>query len=409
MKKNLLLLGMLLCFALPNIIHAQTTRTLTGIVTTKGKPQKGVIVYEPHSPTVVDTTDEQGRYDLPVNIEVHHLIFKAADNSSHVVKFHHHRAKRYDFDTEQDVGYYVWQGNLACQFMNSFFSVYQSNGNNDNQSSLVINGGLNCNYHKNRFNWNTDLKVLFGQSRTAVPLKDPVTKEVEVKHLLAKNTDLLSFTSKVGYEMKHKVFITVLTNFQSQFTKSYADPYAEERGEELLKVSDFLSPANCNLGIGLDFKPNRDFSLYISPLDADFLIVKDTALRTNYEVFRASGVVPELGVFLNLDFKHTFFKHLQFSTKLQMFTNYIKNHKHPEAERPGAIDIQLWKSTLAYQFNKYIAISFAAVLKYDEDTEFRVREGDIKTGNITNHRGPRTQYFHNFGVSLGYNFSSKKS
>ncbi len=407
MHKHIPALFLLVCFVLPSLLLAQS-RTLTGIVTTKGTPLKNVAVYLPENPAVNDTTDEKGEYQLPVNGAVRHLAFKAAEKDKpYVVKFHHKNAKKYDFDTEQDVGYFTWQGNFACNYSNSFFSVYQSNGNNNNQSTLLANIGLTNNYHKNRFNWNTDLKILYGQSRTAVLIKQGVGHH-ETRNLLAKNNDLLSFTTKVGYEMKHKIFLTVLSSFQSQFTKSYADPYAEERGEELYTVSRFLSPANCNLGIGLDFKPNRYFSLYISPLDLDLLIVKDTSLHRAYDVFHESGVVPELGAFLNLDFKYTFFKKLNFNTKLQMFTNYIKDPKHPEAERPGSIDVQLWKNTLTYQFNKFISLSFTSLVRYDEDTEFRIHEGDTKPGEVTARRAPRTQYFHNFGVGLGYNFSKVK-
>jgi hypothetical protein len=397
---------LLLC---PFLSNAQTNRVLSGVISTKGSPKKGVVVFDLKHPEVRDTTNEDGKYKLSVYGQVHHLGIQPLDAIAPIhAHLHHRNARKFDFDTEQDVGYFTWRATTAIQYSNSFFSTYQSGGNNNNQSTLLINIAYNNNFHKKRFTIDNDVKILFGQNHTAVPLSNPTTKEIENKYLIAKSSDLLSATSKVGYNMRHNVFLTVLTNFQSQFTKSYADPYAEEKGKELITVSDFLSPATFNLGIGLDYKPNRYFSLYLSPLNLDAMIVKNKDLRPNYNVFSDNGIVPKMGAFLNMDWNHVFFKKIFYSTKLQMGTNYRKSPTHPEAERPGAIDIQMWKNTLSYKINNHISLSFSAVVRYDEDIKFKILKDDKKTGAFTNIRGPRTQYFQNFGINVSYNFENHK-
>lgn len=409
MKKLFFLTLVGLLFLCPFLSNAQNQRMLSGIISTKGSPKSGVVVFDIKHPTIRDTTDENGKYILSVIGQVHHLGIQISDSLKPFhAHLHHRNAKKFNFDTEQDVGYFTWRATTAVQYSNSFFSTYQSGGNNNNQSTILVNIAHNNNYHKKRFTIDNDVKVLFGQNHTAVPLKSPTNNETEIRYLIAKSSDLLSATSKVGYNMRHNVFLTVLTNFQSQFTKSYADPYAEEKGKTLITVSDFLSPATFNLGIGLDYKPNRYFSLYLSPLNLDAMIVKKEDLRINYNVFEKNGIVPKMGAFLNMDWNHVFFKKVFYSTKLQLSTNYRKNKIHPEAERPGSIDIQMWKNTLSYQINKHIALSLSAVVRYDEDIKFRILKEDKKTGEATNLRGPRTQYFQNLGVNVSYNFENHK-
>ncbi|MBK8078843.1 MAG: hypothetical protein IPK25_00275 [Saprospiraceae bacterium] len=72
-----------------------------------------------------------------------------------------------------------------------------------------------------------------------------------------------------------------------------------------------------------------------------------------------------------------------FATKLQLFTNYLKNKENPAFERPGSIDVQLWQNSLNFNFNKYISFSITTTVIYDEDRQFRLLEGDDKLGQNT--------------------------
>ena len=400
---------LILFLFLPILILAQEkTRPLSGIISTKGSPKKDMIVYLSHQPEIRDTTDENGAYNLMVSGNIHKLSVLAigSDVPFHA-HLHHIKARWHNFDTEQDLGYFTWRLSSNFQLSSSIFSVYQSGGNNNNQTTFVANASYNNNYHKNRFTIDSDAKLLFGQSRTHVPIKLPNEPTPTIHKLIAKSADLVSATSKIGYNMRHHIYLSVLANFQTQITKTYADPYAEERGQQLRIVSDFLSPATANLGIGFDFKPNRYFSFYFSPLNLDMQIVKNETLRPNYNVFEKSGIAPRVGAFVNMDWNHVFFKKIFYTVKLQLGTNYRANPKHPTAERPGSIDVQIFKHSLAYKINNHFALSFSAVLRYDEDVKFNLLENDVKTGKlITTLRGPRTQYFQNFGVSIGYNFEN---
>ncbi|MBX7243686.1 MAG: hypothetical protein K1X92_18240, partial [Bacteroidia bacterium] len=101
------------------------------------------------------------------------------------------------------------------------------------------------------------------------------------------------------------------------------------------------------------------------------------------------------------------------STKIQLFTNYLKNKIDPTVNRPLSVDLQLWQHNLTFQVNKYIAATFTANMMYDEDTKFAIMSQDKKNGSPVVidgvvKKGPRFQYFHTLGVGLTYNFTNEK-
>ena len=137
------------------------------------------------------------------------------------------------------------------------------------------------------------------------------------------------------------------------------------------------------------------------------MFVKDESLRKFYNVFDGDHT-KEIGSNLRMSWKQKIMEGIEYSTKLQMFTNYIKNKKHPLAERPGSVDVQLWQNNLTFSFNKYIALNFSANISYDEDDEFDILENNSKTGKETGRVGPRVVYFHNIGLQFNYKFANKK-
>ena len=89
-----------------------------------------------------------------------------------------------------------------------------------------------------------------------------------------KNDDRLDVLSKYGYAISPKWNIATLFNFRSQLFKGYT--YSEDNVKTF--SSNFLAPAYVLLSLGLDFKPTQNFSLFISPATARWVIVKDDSL-----------------------------------------------------------------------------------------------------------------------------------
>lgn len=309
-------------------------------------------------------------------------------------------------DAPTEKGHFTWKSDLSLQFSSSHFSTYQVSGNNNNVSSLIGKFNFNTNWKKGMHNWDNELKTLYGMSTTRIRLEEGAS--VNLKRANAKNGDLLSFTTKYGYELRKHLNLALLGNLQTQFTAGFKDPFAAAKGESVIMTSDFFAPATTNIGLGLDYKPNADFSVFYSPLDYRATFVRFSDLREGYGVDSSKMARNEFGSFLSLGWRKEIMKNLVYSTKLQLFTNYLKNEKNPNRGRPFAVDVQMWQHTLNLQINKYISASFSANIMYDEDIDFNILSGNKKDGLSSGYKAPRTQYFHNLGIGFGYILSSEK-
>jgi hypothetical protein len=317
-------------------------------------------------------------------------------------------------------GKFVVKGDASIQFTNSTFSTYQASGANNNANALLGKFNFGTDYKKGKHHWDNGLQLMYGVINQKFVVNDGNSNVY--RRVTAKNADLISFTTKYGYELGHHLNLAALGNLQSQFAIGYKDPFVIAQNKQPTVISGFMAPAWINFGIGLDYKPNNDFSVYYSPLNSKITLVRtigslsdslNQALRTSYSVIGDNNMRYELGSLLVASWRKELLKNIVYSTKISLFTNYLKNEQNPGVGRPGAIDVQLWSNSIAMQVNKYISATFTANVMYDEDTKFKILSENKKNGTVVVENGvtktaPRTQYFHTLGVGLTYNFSNDK-
>ena len=97
---------------------------------------------------------------------------------------------------------------------------------------------LEANYdNKNKWKWDNklELKLGFLRSRT------------DTLHKVKSNEDLIRFTSKVGLQATKHWYYTLQLQAYTQFTKGY-------KSNDPKVYSDWFSPFNLNLGLGMDYK-----------------------------------------------------------------------------------------------------------------------------------------------------------
>jgi hypothetical protein len=156
------------------------------------------------------------------------------------------------------------------------------------------------------------------------------------------------------------------------------------------KISDFFAPAYLLLALGLDYKPNSHFSAFIAPVTGRFTFVNNDSL-SNAGAF---GVKPgkksltELGGYMRFiytknDFKGDFMKNISFTTKLDLFSNYL--------DKPQNVVID-WETLIGMKVNKYISASINTELVYDDK---------IKTSATV---GPKIQFKEILGAGLSCRF-----
>jgi len=251
------------------------------------------------------------------------------------------------------------------------------------QNSLAINGlfSVFANYKKDKTAWDNSLDVGYGL------LKQGANSD------FMKTDDRFDLLSKYGRQAGKSLYYAALLNFKTQMT------VGRDYAKDSAKISNLLAPAYFLTAIGVDYKPNSYFSAFLAPLTGKLTIVNDEDLSA----IGAFGVKPgektkgEFGGYLRAafsksDFKSEFFKNLSFTSKVDMFSNYLKD--------PQNIDVG-WENIVVFKVNKYITVNLNTHLIYDADILFDTNN----SGAIDAADHSLVQFKEIFGVGFMYKFN----
>jgi len=204
-----------------------------------------------------------------------------------------------------------------------------------------------------------------------------------------KSDDRIDLVSKYGYDVGNKWYLSGLFNFRSQFSKGYA--YQDNNIKTL--TSNFLSPAYLLLSLGMDYKPNDNFSFFISPLTARWIIVQNDSLAAvaAYGVDSGKNVRFQLGAFASINYTANLSKTAIYKTKLDLFSNYLHN--------PQNISMY-WTNILAVKVTRLISMNLSVDMIYDNDIK------SVKSDGTAG--GPKPQIKEVMGIGLAYKFDNIK-
>ena len=274
-------------------------------------------------------------------------------------------------------------------FSVNFTQVSLTNWAAGGDNSISLNGLTNlfANYKKGNSTWDNTLDLAYGLMKQG-------------KQGIRKTDDRVDFMSKYGQRAFKNWYYAALINFRTQMAPGYNYP------DDSTKISNFLAPAYLLGAIGMDYKPNDNFNVFISPLTMRTTIVNDSKLadagafgveKAEYndlgvkikdgQMFRS-----EYGGYLRTLLKADVMTNIKLVTKLDLFSNYSEN--------PERIDVN-WELLIALKVNEYISATISTNLIYDHDVDIAVDEnGD----GVFDAFGPRTQFKEVLGIGLTYKF-----
>jgi len=275
----------------------------------------------------------------------------------------------------------------ALNFSQAAFSNWAAGGENAVSGAALFN--FFANYKKDKTNWENTLDLAYAFIRAnETPLR--------------KSDDKIDFTSKFGYKASKTLFYAGLINFKSQFSPGYNYP------NDSTVISDFLTPAYILVSTGIDYKPNDNFSCFISPATGKITVVNNQELAdagafgVAEALFDTAGVQTaggkkfryEFGALISLKFKKEIAKNITLSTKADFFSNYFKT--------PQNMDVY-WDFLLSMKVNKYVMASISTTLIYDHDIPVPLYTdvAGVKTQTGT---GPRTQFKEVLAIGFSYKF-----
>lgn len=254
----------------------------------------------------------------------------------------------------------------------NFSQTALSNWSMGGESSLSGTAHLNASLiHRSRsWLWQNNLSLEYGLTKSGSSTSQ-------------KAGDNIDLTSKLGYSVNNKWYYTGAIDFKSQFYKGKLHP---KEGEY---TSKFMSPGYLNLSLGIEYRPNDNYSIYLSPLAENMTFVLDDYLSSlgYYGVKKGDKLKMETGPYLKSRVEKDLMENVKIITKIDIFTAYNRSF--------GNFDID-WNLVLNMKINKILSANINATLKYDDDVEYIDKKG--------NAQGPKVQIKETLGIGFSFNF-----
>ena len=212
--------------------------------------------------------------------------------------------------------------------------------------------GLHAFYKKDRHSWDNTLDFNLGYVNTT-------------SLGARKNDDRLDVLSKYGYALTDKLNLAGLVNFRSQLFKGYT----YENDVRTLS-STFLSPAYVLASPGVDWKPDAYFSIFVSPITARWIIVRDDTLSAKglYGVDPGEKSAIEIGAFLTANYLRDITKNITYKGRLDLFSNYRHN--------PENIDLFM-TNVFSFKISRALTASWNLDFIYDDDVRIFGKNQDV--------------------------------
>ncbi len=285
-------------------------------------------------------------------------------------------------------------------------------GGNNNINGVAF-AKLRLLYAENDLSWESNLNLEYGLSY--------IDQEGDA---FQKSSDVIDFKTKLGWQFHKAWYLTAAAGFKSQF--AFGRAYD---GTDALDpiISKFLSPSYTDISVGIDWKPNSIFSVYLSPVAGQITtaFVGDAVEKNNpglrqqmkdkYAVWSyvkgsnekdySKNFKAELGLSLKGAINYTY-KDLKIITSIGLFTPYawdktkmFDNESNflgyrDNNRRFGNFDVD-WDAAISYQFLKCLNVTLSTSLKYYNGVKIANAEGVL---------AERVQFKTILGLGVGYSF-----
>lgn len=266
-------------------------------------------------------------------------------------------------------------GLLSLTFNQAALSNWSAGGDKE-AISLNALANLYAFYNDGRRSWDNFLNLQYGMAHTT-------------SLGTRKTTDLFDVTSKYGYDLGKKWYLTGLFDLRSQFAPGYNYPSNDSR----ILTSDLFAPAYVLLSLGMDYKPNNSFSLFLSPITAKEVLVSNDSLASVGAFGVDSGKHSrfEFGAYASLNYTSNLSKTASYTGRLDLFSDYLR--------RPQNIAVYM-TNVLNVKVTTLISMMLSVTLIYDDNIK------SVKDNGTAG--GPALQLQEVLGIGFAYKFAKKK-
>jgi hypothetical protein len=267
-------------------------------------------------------------------------------------------------------------GVMSLTFNQAALSNWSAGGD---KSAISLNalGNLYAFYADGRRSWDNFLNMQFGIANTT-------------SLGTRKTNDLIDLTSKYGYDVGKKWYLTTLFDFRSQFAPGYNYPSSDASSRVL--TSNWLAPAYVLLSLGMDYKPNNSFSLFLSPITAREVIVNNDSLAAVASFGVDSGKKSrfEFGAYVSINYQTNLSKTAAYTGRLDLFSDYTRTPQNIAVYMTNVLNVKV---------TSLISMLLSVNLIYDNNIKSVKDDGSPA--------GPALQLQETIGIGLAYKFAKK--
>lgn len=237
-----------------------------------------------------------------------------------------------------ELGPWQYTAKASAQFSESVVSPNWYQGGNSNLAVLGILAAHLTYDDKKNIQWDNNAEWRMGFNSVSG----------DTLHWLSTNDDVLKINSKLGIKAGGNFFYSGSVDFSTQFFNSY-----NGINSTVLKTS-FLTPVRLNIGVGLDYKYKKIWSLLVSPFSYKYIYMNDN-LNVNPNLFgikTGQNFLSEIGSSFKATYSNQITKEIQLDSKFTFYTNYQK------------VEID-WETVCEMKINRFLSTRISFNPRYD--------------------------------------------
>ena len=229
----------------------------------------------------------------------------------------------------------------SLQFLQNYVSDNWHKGGESNYSAVgAVTLELNYN-DKDKLKFDNKLEAKLGFQ----------TSPSDTVHKFKTNNDLLRLTSKLGVQAHKRWYYTLQVMAYTQFARGL-------KANDIEVYSDFMSPFNLNVGLGMDYKVeafNKRLTgtINFSPLSYNFRYVDRLALATSYGLEEGHHSLHDFGSQMTADLEWKIADQITWKSRLNAYTSY----KRAEVE---------WENLFTLKVSRFISANLFIYPRFDD-------------------------------------------
>lgn len=239
--------------------------------------------------------------------------------------------------------FWKYKGDGYLQFMQNYVSDNWYKGGESNYAA-VGSLTIEANYdNKSKWKWENKLEMKLGFQ----------TSPSDTVHKFKANEDLIRLTSKVGLQAAKRWYYTLQVLAYTQFSRGF-------KANNEHTFSDFMSPFNMSVGLGMDYKVealNKRLTgtINLSPIAVNYRYVARKGLASSFGVKtdKHTHSLTDFGSQLTASLEWKINDNVTWKTRVFGFTSYHR----AELE---------WENTFALHVSKYITANLFLFPRFDD-------------------------------------------